>query len=131
MASPHDKYPTAESLNEAIGAYIADCVANKKKLTTAGLTAWLGYANKCSLRDLAIRDEEYNLALGRFKLFLEDQSVQGLLTPGQPTTGHIFNLKNNMGWGNDEHWVDRQEVESKGTVINVIRAIDREDEPSE
>ena len=132
MAHQSDKYPTVELLSDKIDEYIVHCREVKKKITTAGLAAYLGYANKCSLRDLAKRDKEYALVIGRFKLMLEDEAVQGLLKPGQPTTGYIFNLKNNFGYDSDGAWVDRQEVDSKGgPVIQVISAIDRDEKEQE
>jgi hypothetical protein len=124
-----DKYPTARLLEDKVNAYVVHCREIKKKTTMAGLTAWLGYKNKCSLRELSLRDEEYAQIIGNFKLIMEDSTIQDLLTAGKPTAAIIFLLKNNYGYDSDGAWVDRQEVSSKngGPIIQVISAIDRED----
>lgn len=119
---------TPEQLAEKLESYARECVDNKKKMTHAGLALYCGYESKQSLQDLKRRKEngdEFRFLMGQFSLLLEDQAVNNLLKPGQPTAGIIFNLKNNCG--DCTRWVDKQDIESGGLVIKVVSSIDREE----
>jgi len=128
MVRPEAIIKSPEELDEKIGQYVNNCEEHKRKATMAGLALFLGYGNVCSIQDLQKRPErpdDYKLAIGRFKLYLEDDRHNRLLTSGQPTVGLIFDLKNNFGW------TDRQEVtgaDGAALAINYVTNIKRDEE---
>ena len=113
-----------EELREKIALYVQECKdpKNKRKPTQAGLTLALGYSNVGCIRDLGRRGDDYKNELSRFKLYLEDDRNQILLTPGQPTVGAIFDLKCNHGYDDGRKLTD---ADGKAIGIVYVTNIDR------
>ena len=105
MAGRPLKWTTPEELQKDIDKYFEECEKNKEPLTITGLALALDTYREVLL-DYQERDE-FSDTIKKAKQRIENFAEKKLYDKDVPTTGVIFNLKNNYGW------VDRQEVDSK------------------
>ena len=105
MAGRPPKWNTPEELQKDIDKYFEECKKTKEPLTITGLAIALD-----TYRDVLIdyqEKDEFSNTIKKAKLKIENFAEKQLYNKDVPTTGVIFNLKNNYGW------VDKQEVEAK------------------
>lgn len=88
------KYSSAEDMQADIDAYFAECVANEKPPTVAGLAYRLDMTTEC-FRNYGTQ-EDYSVTVKKAKQRIEIFLEESLSNPS--CTGTIFNLKNNFGW---------------------------------
>lgn len=99
------KFENAEVLQTKIDEYFAECDANGCPYTISGLAVALD-TNRLTLIQYGEKDEFINTIKGA-KARIEAFNERMLYSKDVPTTGVIFNLKNNYGWK------DTQEIEAK------------------
>lgn len=98
------KYTSVKAMQKDIDKYFAECDENKKPYTVSGLAYALG-TNRQTLLNYEEKEEFFDTikkAKAKIEVFNEEQ----LYNKDVPTTGIIFNLKNNYGWK------DKQEIEA-------------------
>lgn len=109
------KYESPEELEAAIEEYFTKCDDEKRPYTISGLALACGLANRSSLLNYEKKEgyEAFHQIVTKAKARVEARNEEKLVTPGQPTVGLIFNLKNNF-----KGWHDKQEIEttSKDTI---------------
>ena len=94
------KWTTPEMLQKDIDKYFEECKKTGEPLTIALDTY------RQTLMNYEEKDEFFD-TIKKAKQKIENFAEKKLYDKDVPTTGVIFNLKNNYGW------VDRQEVDSK------------------
>jgi hypothetical protein len=102
-------FTSVDDLQDGIDSYLAECKADDRPLTIAGLCVQLGICRE-TLSQYAngeYDDEEnlYSDTLKNTKTIIEMNKNEGLLTGKYNPAGAIFDLKNNHGWK------DRKETE--------------------
>jgi len=119
----NDLYPDPQKLSEKIEEYFEDRDNKNKKYTVSGLCYFLGYSSRNALQDLKARkDPAYAWLVERAYLRMEEQKHEGLLKPGQPTAGFIFDLKN----VHKDDWKDKQDEKEGGVTIIFKSGIERD-----
>lgn len=104
-------YNTPDDLEDKCLEYFNYCISEKEKPTITGLTLYLGFSDRSSLKDY-IDKKEFTHIVKRAKLTVEHSyEMSG-------TTFDMFALKN-MGW-KDQHEVDHT---TKGDRINTTTNI--------
>ena len=99
------KWTTPEMLQKDIDKYFEECKKTGEPLTITGLAIALDTYRQ-TLMNYEEKDEFFD-TIKKAKQKIENFAEKKLYDKDVPTTGVIFNLKNNYGW------VDRQEVDSK------------------
>ena len=99
------KWTTPEMLQKDIDKYFEECEKTGEPLTITGLAIALDTYRQ-TLMNYEEKDEFVD-TIKKAKQRIENFAEKKLYDKDVPTTGVIFNLKNNYGW------VDRQEVDSK------------------
>lgn len=99
------KWTTPEELQKDIDKYFEECEKTGEPLTITGLAIALDTYRQ-TLMNYEEKDEFFD-TIKKAKQRIENFAEKKLYDKDVPTTGVIFNLKNNYGW------VDRQEVDSK------------------
>jgi hypothetical protein len=94
-------FETAESLQQAIDAYLTDTDILVKTIT--GLCYKLGFESRQSFYDYE-KKPQFSYTIKRARLFIESQYEERLFS--NSNAGAIFGLKN-FGW------TDKQEIEQK------------------
>ena len=102
------KFKSNEELKEKIDKYFADCDEKGKPYTVSGLAVALGTTRR-TLLDYEEKDEFFH-TIKNAKAKIEAYNEEMLYNKNIPTTGVIFNLKNNYGWK------DKQEIEADLSV---------------
>lgn len=90
------KFKSNEELKEKIDKYFADCDENEKPYTVSGLAVALG-TNRQTLINYEEK-EGFIDTIKEAKAKIEAYNEEQLYNKNIPTTGVIFNLKNNYGW---------------------------------
>lgn len=93
-----------EKLQRDIDAYFKECDEKKVPYTISGLAYALGTTRR-TLLDYQEKDN-YSHTIKKAKSKIEAYNEVMLYNKEVPTTGVIFNLKNNYGWK------DKQEIEA-------------------
>lgn len=117
-------YKTPEEMQEKIIGYFESLVEKKnigdgefeimRKPTVTGLTLFLGFASKQSIRDY-MKKENFKYILGRAKMVIENSYEMQL--ESKNVAGAIFALKN-MGWADK---IDiSQEVDDKRADLSTL-----------
>lgn len=99
------KFKSVEELQEKIDKYFADCDEQEKPYTVSGLAVALD-TNRTTLINYEEKSEFFN-TIKKAKAKIEAYNEEMLYNKNIPTTGVIFNLKNNYGWK------DKQEIEAE------------------
>lgn len=99
------KFESVEELQTMIDAYFEECDAEGTPYTISGLACALDTTRR-TLLDYEDK-EKYAHTIKRAKSKIEAFNERMLYSKDVPTTGVIFNLKNNYGWK------DTQEIEAK------------------
>ena len=96
------KYQSVEKMQEDIDAYFKECDELKKPYTVSGLAY------------------EFSNTIKSAKAKIECFNEEQLYNKDVPTSGVIFNLKNNY------HWQDKQEIEAdvKNDVSITVELVD-------
>lgn len=105
MAGRPLRWTTPEELQKDIDKYFEECEKTGEPLTITGLALALD-----TYREVLINyqdRDEFTDTIKKAKQRIENFAEKKLYDKDVPTSGVIFNLKNNYGW------VDRQEVDSK------------------
>ena len=106
------KYPTEEEFAKAIDDFFEDCRQKNYPPTVVGLALSLGFLDRRSIYDYAVRKKEpYAYSVKRALMKIEQMHEAALATRQTPT-GNIFWLKNH-------NWSDKQELEHTGSGLNV------------
>lgn len=116
------KWTTPEELQKDIDKYFEECKKTGEPLTITGLAIALD-----TYRDVLLdyqEKDEFSNTIKKAKQRIENFAEKKLYDKDVPTSGVIFNLKNNYGW------VDKQEVESKVNLSyeNTLKEVADEDE---
>ena len=98
------KYTSVKAMQKDIDKYFAECDENKKPYTISGLAYALG-TNRQTLLNYEEKDEFFD-TIKKAKAKIEVVNEEQLYNKDVPTTGIIFNLRNNYGWK------DKQEIEA-------------------
>lgn len=108
------KYTTADELREAVDDYFNTKIAENQPFTVSGLALHLGVTRTTLLNyEKKYAGTEYAEIIGNAKLRIEEFVETCLFKSKVPTTGAIFNLKNNFGWK------ERQEVSNEIQVVKL------------
>lgn len=99
------KYTSVEDMQRDIDEYFAECDEIGKPYTVSGLAYALG-TNRQTLINYEAKEGFFD-TIKRAKEKIETFNEEMLYSKDVPTTGVIFNLKNNYGWK------DTQEIEAK------------------
>lgn len=116
------KWTTPEELQKDIDKYFEECKKTGEPLTITGLAIALDTYRQ-TLMNYEEKDEFFD-TIKKAKQRIENFAEKKLYDKDVPTSGVIFNLKNNYGW------VDKQEVESKVNLSyeNTLKEVADEDE---
>ena len=98
------KYTDSDVLANKIADYFEDCDTQKKPYTVTGLSVYLGFEDKKSLKDYEER-AEFSTIIKRAILYIESY-YETTLTTSDKATGVIFWLKNHG-------WKDKVETDNK------------------
>ena len=99
------KFNSAEEMQTAINQYFAKCDAEDRPYTVSGLAVALD-TNRQTLINYEDKGEFFD-TIKKAKAKIEAYNEEMLYNKNIPTTGVIFNLKNNYGWK------DKQEIEAE------------------
>lgn len=91
-------YQDHDSFAAKVDEYFAVQKAEGKRPNIAGLSYFMGFADKQSFPHYATYGEDFSLTVNKAKLLMEDDRVQALTLKDSFTPGIIFDLKNNFGW---------------------------------
>lgn len=91
-------YDDPDIFSEKVEGYFAHVEATDKRPTLAGLSYYLGFADKQSFTQYEEYGDEFSLTVKRARLRIEDDRWQSLIDKAAFTPGLIFDLKNNHGW---------------------------------
>lgn len=106
------KYTNVEDMQNDIYNYFAECDEKGKPYTVSGLALALGTCRQ-TLLNYADKDEFLD-TIKEAKAKIESFNEEMLYNKDVPTTGVIFNLKNNYGWK------DKQEIEAEvNSSVNI------------
>ena len=114
------KFESVEKMQNAIDNYFMDCDDNGKPYTVSGLAYALG-TNRQTLINYEDKEEFFD-TIKRAKAKIECYNEEMLYNKNIPTTGVIFNLKNNYGWK------DRQEIDANLSYEDSLKKVVDEDE---
>lgn len=105
------KFATADELREAVDDYFNSKIATQSPFTISGLALHLGVSRATLLNyEKKYAGTEYAEIIENAKLRIEAFVEECLFRSKVPTTGVIFNLKNNFAWK------EKQEVDCSGEV---------------
>lgn len=90
------KFESVEELQNKIDMYFAECDKDNRPYTISGLACALDTTRR-TLLDYEDK-EDYSHTIKRAKAKIEEFNERMLYSKDVPTTGVIFNLKNNYGW---------------------------------
>lgn len=90
------KYESVEEMQKDIDKYFTDCDEQGKPYTVSGLAYALG-TNRQTLLNYEAKEGFFDTIKGA-KAKIETFNEEMLYSKEVPTTGVIFNLKNNYGW---------------------------------
>lgn len=114
------KYKSVKAMQNDIDKYFADCDEQKRPYTVSGLAYAL---NTCRQTLLNYEENEKFLdTIKKAKAKIECYNEEMLYNKDIPTTGVIFNLKNNYGWK------DKQELEANVSYEDSLKKVVDEDE---
>ena len=106
------KYTNVEDMQNDIDNYFAKCDEKGKPYTVSGLALALGTCRQ-TLLNYADKGEFLD-TIKEAKAKIESFNEEMLYNKDVPTTGVIFNLKNNYGWK------DKQEIEAEvNSAVNI------------
>jgi hypothetical protein len=114
------KFTSVEEMQNAIDNYFMDCDDNGRPYTVSGLAYALG-TNRQTLINYEGNEEFFDTIKGA-KARIECYNEEKLYDKNVPTTGVIFNLKNNYGWK------DKQEIEANLSYEDSLKKVVDEDE---
>ena len=110
IVNKRKKYANADELRYAIEEYFNYKEATQSPLTISGLARHLGISRMTLLNYEKQYDTEYAEIIAEAKLRIEEFVEECLFRNKVPTTGIIFNLKNNFNWR------EKQEVDYSGAL---------------
>jgi len=117
-----EKYKDPRELAIMIKEYFKWCNSERENPTITGLTLFLGFSDKKSLRDYAEK-REFSPLIKTARTIVEHRYEKELL--GRYYGGAIFALKN-MGWA-DVHRVD-QNIKHEIPEIKIVLSAEKKDE---
>jgi hypothetical protein len=112
-------YADAESFTAKVEDYFAYCTDSQKSPTLAGLSYYLGFADKQSFSQYEEYGDEFSLTVKRARLRMEADRHERVISKDTFTPGLIFDLKNNHGWR------DKTEQELTGADGGPIQSLTR------
>lgn len=105
------KFATANELRDAVEDYFNTKIATNSPFTVSGLALHLGVTRATLLNyEKKYAGTEYAEIIEDAKLRIEEFVEECLFRNKVPTTGVIFNLKNNF------NWKEKQEIDHSGEV---------------
>jgi hypothetical protein len=111
------KFKSPQEIEDAANEYFNECNKKHRPLTITGLAIALDTDRRTLLN---YEDkEEFFPTIKKIKQKVENYAEECLYDKDVPTTGVIFNLKNNYGW------VDKQELDAN---VNGEIVVDIEDD---
>ena len=96
--------------------YFKKCDEANLPYTCSGLALYLGFADRQSLIYYGKKERFYS-AVKKAKSIIQARLEQLLYTPGRPTAGIIFSLKNNFGWKDIQEVHGTQQHEHRVIII--------------
>jgi hypothetical protein len=114
------KYKSVKEMQKDIDAYFTYCDVDKRPYTVSGLAYALD-TNRQTLLNYE-ENEEFFDTIKKAKAKIECYNEEMLYNKEVPTTGVIFNLKNNYGWK------DKQEVSASVSYEDSLKKVVDEDE---
>lgn len=97
-------FKKASEMQPLIDQYFADCEADERPATVAGLAYALGFTDRHAISEYADKPE-FSATVKRAKLRIEMKRSEDLVKGTGNVTGMIFDLKNNYDWK------DKQELD--------------------
>ena len=91
------KYKKAKDLEKKAEEYFAIQEEQNKPCSIAGISYYMGFADKSEFLDLE-KIAEFAPVINRIKLRMESQAIDMLTDKSYATTGVIFNLKCSFGY---------------------------------
>ena len=91
-------YQDAEVFTDKVEAYFVEVETKGKHATLAGLSYFLGFADKQSFVEYENYGADFSLTVKRARLRMEADRHDRVISKDSFTPGLIFDLKNNHGW---------------------------------
>ena len=95
------KYKKAKDLEKKAEEYFAIQEEQNKPCSIAGISYYMGFADKSEFLDLE-KIAEFAPVINRIKLRMESQAIDMLTDKSYATTGVIFNLKCSFGYSDKQ-----------------------------
>ena len=95
------KYKKAKDLEKKAEEYFAIQEEQNKPCSIAGISYYMGFADKSEFLDLD-KMAEFAPVINRIKLRMESQAIDMLTDKSYATTGVIFNLKCSFGYSDKQ-----------------------------
>ena len=95
------KYKKAKDLEKKAEEYFAIQEEQNKPCSIAGISYYMGFADKSEFLDLE-KMAEFAPVINRIKLRMESQAIDMLTDKSYATTGVIFNLKCSFGYSDKQ-----------------------------
>lgn len=95
------KYKKAKDLEKKAEEYFATQEEQNKPCSIAGISYYMGFADKSEFLDLE-KVAEFAPVINRIKLRMESQAIDMLTDKSYATTGVIFNLKCSFGYSDKQ-----------------------------
>lgn len=95
------KYKKAKDLEKKAEEYFAIQEEQNKPCSIAGISYYMGFADKSEFLDLE-KMAEFAPVINRIKLKMESQAIDMLTDKSYATTGVIFNLKCSFGYSDKQ-----------------------------
>jgi len=91
-------YTDEQAFSDKVDAYFDQCEVDKKSATLAGLSYFMGFADKQSFGEYENYSDVFSLTVKRARLRMEADRHERVISKDSFTPGLIFDLKNNHGW---------------------------------
>lgn len=91
-------YDEPEAFSDKVEAYFDETEAKGKHATLAGLSYFMGFADKQSFVEYENYGADFSITVKRARLRMEADRHDRVISKDSFTPGLIFDLKNNHGW---------------------------------
>lgn len=91
-------YRTAAEFTAKVEEYFEECKTEGEPPTLAGISLFLGFADRQSFAEYEEYEDAFSLTVKRARLRIEADRSKRLIGKDTFTPGVIFDLKNNHGW---------------------------------
>lgn len=119
--STYPLYRSADALEYAVSAYFTLKEEQGKPPTMAGMALALGFRSSRSFREYEEQGEEYADIIESARTKMEEWKNEALLEGKCPTSGVIFDLKNNHQW--KERVENNTTVDSSDTLLGLLNTL--------